>query len=237
MESMPKVLCVVPARGGSKSIPRKNLRIFNGKPLLAWPIQVALSCPFVTKVVCSSDDNEILRAAESYGAELRIRPAQLATDEAASPPVVLDVIESLEEEGSFFDYVFMLEPTSPLTEREDLSRAFTLLYSKSEHFDSLVSIAQSISGHPDFTFSISRDLSISSINQATWQVKRRQDISPLYFIEGSLYLSKVSTLKSTGSFVQKHTIGFEVPREKSFEIDDELDFHILEAIIKYGRRR
>lgn len=235
MESKPRVLCVIPARGGSKSIPRKNLKNFYGKPLVAWPIQVAKSCLFVTKVVCSSDDDEILMIAKKFGAESRVRPPHLATDEAASPPVVLDVIDTLEKEGSFFDYVFMLEPTSPLTESEDLSSAFSLLYSKSDEFDSLVSIAQSISGHPDFTFAISQDLSLSSINQTKWQVKRRQDISPLYFIEGSLYLSKVASLKLTGSFVQKHTIGFEVPREKSFEIDDELDFQILEAIMNYRR--
>ena len=236
MGAQPRVLCVIPARGGSKSIPRKNLKNFCGKPLVTWPIEIAMSCEFITKVVCSSDDAEILMIAQKFGADTRIRPAHLATDEAASPPVILDVIETLEKEGSYFDYVFMLEATSPLTESSDLSNAFSLLFSKSEKFDSLVSVCQSISGHPDFTFMIATDLTLSSINQSDWRVKRRQDISQLYFIEGSLYLSKVSTLKKTSSFVQKNTIGFEVSREISFEIDEELDFYILEAIMEYRRK-
>ena len=235
MDNQPRVLCVIPARGGSKSVPKKNLKNFCGKPLVAWPIEVAKSCAFITTVVCSSDDEEILITAKKFGAEVRTRPAHLATDEAASPPVVLDVIDTLEKEGAYFDYVFMLEATSPLTESSDLSDAFFLLLSKSDTFDSLVSVSQSISGHPDFTFTVSQDFSLTSINQLDWRVKRRQDISQLYFIEGSLYLSKISSLKASASFVQKNTIGFEVPREKSFEIDDEIDFYILEAIMKYRR--
>ena len=157
----------------------------------------------------------------------------MATDEAASPPVVLDVIKELESRGENFDFVFMLEPTSPLTDSKDLRRAMDLLIENFAEFDSLVSVCQSISGHPDFTFSLDKKNGLKSINQQKWAVKRRQEISPLYFIEGSLYLSKVESFKETIAFVQDRTFGMKMPRENSFEIDDELDFCILDAIMGY----
>ncbi len=228
---------MIPARGGSKSVPMKNLRTLVDKPLVAWPIAAALNCDVVTEVVCTSDSDEILTFAKSMGSNVHKRPQHLATDEAASPPVVMDVIEEYEKRGQHFDYVFMLEPTSPLTDSKDLTFALNYLDQNSKEFDSLVTVAESISGHPDFTFSLLPDRSLVSINQTNWKVKRRQDISKLYFIEGSLYLSKVVTFKSSIAFVQNRTLGMPVPREKSFEIDDELDFYLLEAIIKYQKVR
>jgi N-acylneuraminate cytidylyltransferase/CMP-N,N'-diacetyllegionaminic acid synthase len=127
----------------------------------------------------------------------------------------------------------MLEPTSPLTEAKDLDEALNLILKNSNKFDSLVTIAESISGHPDFTFSLLEDLSINSINQIDWKVKRRQEISKLYFIEGTLYLSKISSFKKSVAFVQKKTLGMVVTREKSFEVDEELDFYLIEAVLKF----
>jgi CMP-N,N'-diacetyllegionaminic acid synthase len=228
-----QVLCVVPARGGSKSIPMKNMRKLAGQPLVAWPIKAALACDLITEVVCSSDSEEILDFAKSIGAKTHKRPEHLSTDEAASPPVVMDVIAEYEKNGQFFDYVFMLEPTSPLTDPIDLTIALNSLEESSVKFDSLVTVAESVSGHPDFTFSLLQDKTIASINQENWKVKRRQDISKLFFIEGTLYLSKVDTFKKTIAFVQERTMGMTVPREKSFEIDDELDFYLMEAILAY----
>jgi len=235
MDSRPRVLCVVPARGGSKSIPMKNLRRLGGQPLVAWPIKAALNCDLITEVVCSSDNEEILAFAKTLGANTHKRPLYLSTDDAASPPVVMDVIAELEKIGRFFDYVFMLEPTSPLTDSFDLTIALRTLEENSVKFDSLVTVAESVSGHPDFTFSLLQDKSIVSINQEHWKVRRRQDISKLFFIEGTLYLSKVETFKKTIAFVQEKTMGMMVPREKSFEIDEELDFYLLEAILKYRK--
>ena len=236
MRSEPRVLCVVPARGGSKSIPFKNLRKFHGEPLVAWPIKAALDCQLVTEVVCSSENDEIINFANSLGSSTYKRPNYLATDEAPSPEVVLDVINAYENKGEFFHYVFMLEPTSPLTDSQDLTNALLSLEKSFDKFDSLVTVSESISGHPDFTFSLTEDLKLVSINQKKWKVKRRQDISKLYFIDGSLYLSKISTFKDSIAFVQDRTLAMLMPREKSFEIDDEIDFHILEAIVNYRRK-
>jgi N-acylneuraminate cytidylyltransferase/CMP-N,N'-diacetyllegionaminic acid synthase len=157
----------------------------------------------------------------------------LAKDETVSPPVVLHAINHFENLGEIYDYVFMLEPTSPLTEAKDLDEALNLILKNSNKFDSLVTIAESISGHPDFTFSLLEDLSINSINQIDWKVKRRQEISKLYFIEGTLYLSKISSFKKSVAFVQKKTLGMVVTREKSFEVDEELDFYLIEAVLKF----
>ena len=233
MSARLRVLCVVPARGGSKSIPLKNLRPLRGFPLVGWPLKAAMNCELVTTVVCSSDHDEILRFAELQGAKTHKRPSYLATDEAASPPVVLEVLDHFEKQGEVYDFVMMLEPTSPLTNSNDIIEAINLLEANAEKFDSLVTVSESVSGHPDFTFTKSPDMSLKSINQDEWKVKRRQEISKLFFIEGTLYLSKVENFKQSVAFVQKRTMGMEVPREKSFEIDDELDFYLVNAVLDY----
>ena len=237
MTDLPRILCVIPARGGSKSIPLKNLRKLSGLPLVAWPINSAINSGIINKVVCSSDHDGILEVAKKFGSEIHKRPSILSTDEAESPPVVLDVIEVYEKQGFYFDYVFMLEPTSPLTEPDDLFRAFNLLQSNIDSFESLVTVSESISAHPDFTFELKNNNKLESVNQEAWKVKRRQDISKLYFIEGTLYLSTIESFKRNLAFVHNKTMGMIVPRAKSLEIDEELDFYLVEGVLKYRNEK
>lgn len=227
------VLVIVPARGGSKGIPRKNLLDLRGRPLVSWPIQAALSSKYVDRIICSTDDEEIAKVAISCGAEVPfLRPKELAIDETSTADVLLHVLDRLEAEGETYDYLVLLEPTSPLTTAEDVNAGIELLDSNHELFDSLVTVTQSISGHPDFTFNLESDgLSLTSITGPGWKLRRRQEISKLFFVEGTFYMSKISTFRDYSLFIQERTIGLEVPRWKSFEIDDPLDVIIIEAII------
>jgi N-acylneuraminate cytidylyltransferase/CMP-N,N'-diacetyllegionaminic acid synthase len=227
------VLCVIPARGGSKGVSRKNLRELNGRPLLGWPIRAAKKSKYIDEIICSTEDLEIAALARELGANTPFqRPLELASDQAATADVLLHAIDHFEKNNQFFDYLLLLEPTSPLTETVDIDTAIEILESEGNSFDSLVTVCESVSGHPNFTFEfVNSSKMIKSINQETWKLFRRQEINPLYFVEGTLYLSKISTFKTHKLFIQPKTFGMEIPRWKSFEIDDELDFLLINAIM------
>ncbi len=229
-----KVLAVIPARSGSKGLPNKNLIILNNKKLVGWPLEAALKTGICDRVICSTDSSEIAESAAEYGAEVPfLRPVELALDETPTSEVLLHAIEYFEKKSEFFDYILLLEPTSPLTTSEDIKLAFETIDKNIELSDSLVSITENISGHPDFSFKMSANSGIiSSVNMTPWIHKRRQDIEKCFFIEGSLYISTIKSFKEKRSFIHDRTIGFIVPKWKSFEIDDELDLKIIEMIMK-----
>ena len=228
-----RVLAVIPARSGSKGLPNKNLILLNNKKLIGWPIEAAIKTGICDRVICSTDSSEIAKSATEYGAEVPfLRPVELALDETPTSEVLLHAIEYFEKKSEFFDYILLLEPTSPLTTTEDIKLAFETFHAHIELTDSLVSISENISGHPDFSFNMSNTSGIiSSVNMISWIHKRRQDIEKCFFIEGSLYISTVKSFKEKRSFIHDRTIGFIVPKWKSFEIDDELDLKIIEMIM------
>lgn len=234
MYSGKRVLAVIPARSGSKGLPNKNLILLNSKKLVGWPIEAAVKSGICDQVICSTDSLEIAEIAKQYGAEVPfLRPVELALDETPTSDVLIHAIEYFEKKSVFFDYILLLEPTSPLTTSEDIKLAFETINTNIELSDSLVSITENISGHPDFSFKMSTNSGIiSSVNMSPWIHKRRQDIERCFFIEGSLYISTVKSFKEKRSFIHDRTIGFSVPKWKSFEVDDELDLKIIEMIMK-----
>ena len=229
-----RVLAVIPARSGSKGLPNKNLISLNNKKLVGWPIEAAINSGICDRVICSTDSSEIAESAAEYGAEVPfLRPIELALDETPTSDVLIHAIDYFEKESEFFDYILLLEPTSPLTTSEDIQLAFDTFHKNIELSDSLVSVTENISGHPDFSFNMSSNPGIiSSVNKRPWIHKRRQDIESCFFIEGSLYISTIKSFKEKRSFIHDRTIGFIVPKWKSFEIDDELDLKIIEMIMK-----
>ena len=124
-----KVLAIIPARGGSKGLPRKNIADLAGKPLIAWTIEASLNSKYITKTMVSSDDKEILDISVEYGAEIIKRPENLASDDATSESVVKHAIDCLEATGEVFDIVVLLQPTSPLRNSKDIDNAIELMFS------------------------------------------------------------------------------------------------------------
>ena len=234
MYSGKRVLAVIPARSGSKGLPNKNLILLNNKKLVGWPIEAAVNTGICDRVSCSTDSSEIAESAAKYGAEVPfLRPLELALDETPTSDVLIHTIEYFEKKSEFFDYILLLEPTSPLTTSDDIQLAFESFHKNIELSDSLVSVTENISGHPDFSFKMASNLGIiSSVNMRPWIHKRRQDVESCFFIEGSLYISTIKSFKEKRSFIHDRTIGFIVPRWKSFEIDDDLDLKIIEMIMK-----
>ncbi len=228
-----RVLCLIPARGGSKGLPGKNLLKLGGVPLVAWPIRAALESTFVDRVVCSTDDLEIAEAARAAGAEVPfMRPASLATDHSGTVDVISHAIDHLADGGDQFDYVSILEPTSPLTEGSDVDTALELLETSEAFADAVVGVGSCGAIHPDICVALGEGRNIRlPEGQESVKTSSRQQLRPMFFLDGSLYVSRVDRLLQVGSFVHERTIGMEFPRWKNLEVDDYLDFTLIETVL------
>lgn len=228
-----KVLALVPARHGSKGLPLKNIRPLHGKPLLAWPVEAALASRYVDRVIVSTDSEDFAALARAAGAEVPfLRPPQLAVDTTPSIDVILHAINTLANSGEHYDYLILLEPTSPLTGTADINRALENLITLSSQADSIVGVTAMVSAHPAFAVSVAADGLIRPYAVAHFcQMPRRQDTEPLFSLDGSLYASTVEALRRERSFYHERTLPYVTPRHKSFEIDDLIDFICIEAIL------
>jgi CMP-N,N'-diacetyllegionaminic acid synthase len=227
-----KVLCLVTARGGSKGLPGKNIRPLLGKPLIAWSIDVGLRTPSADALVVSTDDEGIAQAARAAGARVPfMRPAELAGDTASSIDVVLHAIDWLAAAGEHYDVVVLLEPTSPLRESADIEAALELM--AGQHAGAVVSVCRAESVHPAFMYRRDADGRLQPFLECQPTGLRRQEIEPLYFLEGTVYASRIDVLRARRSFYHEDTVGYEVPRWKSLEIDELDDFLMVEALLKH----
>lgn len=226
-----KVLGLVTARGGSKGLPGKNIRDLCGKPLIAWTIDAAKTAGVLDAIVVSTDDPVIATVAEQFGAEVPfLRPELLAGDSASSIDVVLHALDTLAARGREFDLVVLLEPTSPLREPSDIEQGVTQLVSSGA--GALVSVCQAECTHPAFMYRQGEGHRLMPFLERQPTGLRRQELEPLFFLEGTLYISKVDVLRANRSFYHADTIGYLVPKWKSLEIDDMDDFLMVEALVK-----
>lgn len=232
-----KVLCVIPARSGSKGLKNKNTTKLGNQPLIAWPINSALKSKYIDKVVVSTDSLKISKIAKKYGADVPfLRPKKFATDSASTFDVMKHSIKFLEKKNQFFDYILCLEPTSPLTSAIDINNAINLLHKNFYKADSVVSVSRCNSQHPEYLFLKLKNNLLRRYKSKTKVYKRRQNLSDVYFIDGSLYLTKIKSLLSNSSFISKKTMPLIMPKYKSFEIDDKIDLLIYKSLVKkYGK--
>jgi N-acylneuraminate cytidylyltransferase/CMP-N,N'-diacetyllegionaminic acid synthase len=229
-----RTLYLIPARGGSKGLPGKNIRPLLGKPLIAWTIATALDAAkrHPGRVVVSTDDEAIARVARDHGAEVPfLRPSELATDTASSMDVVLHALDWFKQKGEHFDLLCMLEATSPQRDVHDVAGAMEMLLA-TQQAESIVGVCRSEGGHPVFLARKQEDHIISPYQGDTFRFLRRQEIDDVYFFEGSMYIARTSTLAQRKSFYHDRTLGYEMPKWKSFEVDDITDFTIIEALMK-----
>lgn len=226
------VLALVPARGGSKGLPGKNIRPLCGKPLIAWTIEKALKSQYVDVVLVSTDSPEISAVAAQYGASVPfLRPPELATDTATSLSVVNHALDYyLTQQGKTFDYTLLLEPTSPLREDDDIDQAIAALDANANQFDALVTLGE-VAEHPSIVKKLV-DRRIQPFCPELRQTTRRQDNQPAYFPYGVAYLVKTATLQSEATFYTERCMGYKIKRYQHYEIDDLLDFTCVEAVMK-----
>jgi CMP-N,N'-diacetyllegionaminic acid synthase len=219
-----KILGLIPARGGSKGIPRKNVRDIAGKPLIAWTIDAALSSNLISSVIVSTDDPEISKVAREFGAETPfLRPSELSTDLTPGIEPVLHAMRIL----SGYDIVVLLQPTSPLRNADDIDNCIGLLLRTGS--DAVVSVTESKS-HPAWTYEMSEDGHLLSAGNAS-QIGRRQDLPKAYSLNGAIYASNSEYLTTRRSFLGGKTLGYVMPSERSIDIDDSLDFRIAEMLL------
>ena len=230
-----KIIAIVPARQGSKGLAKKNIIDFLGKPLLVWSIEAALQSNYVDRIIVSTDSTEIAGVGEKFGADIPfIRPSYLSEDNASSVDVICHAIEFMSEKlGENFDFVVLLEPTSPLRTSEDVDLALEKLIG-SPDARSLVSVGDSESQHKTLQFNITESdfISVGSASNGFVHT-RRQDLAKSYFLDGSIYISYTHTLFELKSFVHGQTLTLSLPKWKNIEIDDEYDYVMALAL---GRR-
>ncbi|MFC2006762.1 cytidylyltransferase domain-containing protein [Chloroflexota bacterium] len=220
----PEVITIIPARGGSKGVPEKNIRLLAGKPLLAHSIEHSLQARQVNRTVVSTDDTEIAEIAGQYGAEVVMRPAELATDTASSEAALLHTISSLEEtEGYIPSLVVFLQATSPLRQPDDIDNAISTL--NDAKADSLFSCCPSHS----FYWQV-LDGQLVSANYDYRHRSRRQDCPPEYIENGSIYVTKTGTLKKYKNRLGGNIALYEMSQLDSFQIDTEDDLRLLEHL-------
>lgn len=227
------VLAVIPARGGSKGLPGKNIRMLCGKPLIAWSIEKAKKARHLDVVLVSTDSPEIAAVARRYGAIVPfLRPADLATDCASTYDVIRHALEYYrEEEGREFEYIVLLEPTSPLREDDDIDQILQTLDARADECDAIVSVGE-VAGHPSIMKRLV-DGRVEPFCPELVQTTRRQDNAPAYFPFGVAYIAKTSALLKENTFYTRRCMSFQVKRYQNYEIDDMYDFLCVESVMKH----
>jgi len=229
---MSDALGVIAARGGSKRVPRKNVREVGGKPLLAYSIEQAASADRVDRAVVSSEDEEIRRTAEEHGGDVPFeRPAELATDEATTNEVVGHAIEWFLERGDEFDIVCSIPVTTPFRESGDIDRAIRILQETD---------AQSVVGVTKFDpppfWAVTADedgiLHPYFDDEYMWSTTRTQEVPSLLRPNGAIFAATVNAFLEHGSFYTDRTKGCEMPRGRSLDIDEPLDLEIARALMQ-----
>lgn len=225
-----KILAIIPARGGSKGLPGKNIRELRGKPLIAWSIEHAQKSQYVDDVYVSTDSKDIAEVAERFGVTVpELRPEYLARDAAPSSEFILHTLDLLKGRGREYDYFILLEPTSPLRDVEDVDKSIAMLVDHPES-ESIVGVAMSGTIHPAFMMTVGEDGFLKPLDNGRHDV-RRQDLPKVYFFEGSVYVSSVDAYLKKKTFYHDKTLPYIVPEWKSHEVDDIVDFRIIETIM------
>ncbi len=218
------VLALIPARGGSKGIPRKNVREIAGKPLIAWTIEAAGAAAGVDAVVVSTEDDEIAAVSLACGADVPfMRPAVLAADETPGIDPVLHALDMLPS----YDAVLLLQPTSPLRTTADIEGILALAAETGA--PAMVSVCES-RDHPNWMYDLDTGGRLEPLFTGQG-APRRQDLPPIYSLNGAMYFARTEWLRDRRSFVGPGTLGYPMPAERSVDIDSPLDWRIAEMLL------
>ena len=219
-------LAIIPARGGSKRLPRKNILNLNSKPLIAWSIEAGLNSKYIDKVIVTSDDTEILDISKQFGAVTIKRPVELASDTATTFDTLKHTIDNFEK----YDYIVLLQPTSPLRDEKHIDEAIELLLSKKA--DAIVSVCE-MDHSPLWSNKLGDSLSMVGFIKDEVLNKRSQDLEIYYRLNGAIYICDTKKLLETKTLLLKSNIyAYEMDRRNSVDIDSDLDLLLSEILIK-----
>lgn len=220
-------VAIVPARGGSKGVPRKNLRPLAGRPLIGHSIRAGLDARRVDRVVVSTEDREIAKVSRDLGAEVIDRPTGLATDSAPMMGVVVHALDVLERGGARVDVVVLLQPTSPLRTAGDVDAAVSRF--EEGGCDSVVSVCRA-EHPPQWSFTLEGGL-LRPLLDPGFLSMRRQDLPETYTTVGAIFVSTPSFVRRTGSFFAGRAAPYVMPPERGVDIDTEVDLALAELLL------
>ena len=225
------ILGLIPARGGSKGLPRKNIKPLLGKPLIAWTIEEALASKYLDRLIVSTDDKEIAEISKKYGAEVPfIRPKELAEDNAKGIDVALHAIDWLKknDKQKQYDLLMLLQPTSPLRTTEDIDKAIELLFLKDAK--AIVSVCE-VDHYPLWSNTLPENGCMKDFIRKEIMNKNRQELPIFYRLNGCIYLAYCSYLQKQRSFFGEKSFAYIMPKERSIDIDGEIDFRLAEILL------
>jgi CMP-N,N'-diacetyllegionaminic acid synthase len=219
------ILAIIPARGGSKGVPRKNIRQIGGKPLIAHTIDAAKASSYIDRMILSSDDIEICEVALQYGCEVPfLRDSTISTDFASSAEVILDALVQCPG----YDYFLFLQPTSPLRTADDIDACIEACFARQA--PACVSVSE-VRESPFWMYRLGQNQVISPILPNPNLSVRRQDLEPIYSLNGAVYFAKCDWYLEHKSFLDPSTIAHIMPTSRSIDLDTEEDFSLLKILI------
>ena len=221
------IVSIIPARGGSKGIPRKNIKLLNGKPVIGYSIEASNSCPLINETYVSTEDKEIAEISINFGANLIKRPFELARDTSGSIEVILHALDYLENNQTFPDLFILLQPTSPLRTANDIKNSINLFMEND--CDSLVSVCE-LDHQSLLNFSLKNDYLIQN-NDESFFNSRRQDLPTYYALNGAIYITTPSFIRKNNSFYSDKTIPYIMPKDRSVDLDTPFDFRFVEFLL------
>ena len=227
------VVALIPARIGSKRIPKKNIKILSDKPLIAWTIEAAKKSKYIDKIVVSTDDAEIAKISKKYGAEIPfIRPSEISGDDTQSIDVVIHALSNLPK----FNWLMFLQPTSPLRLANDIDNIFEFCKNyKAASVASVYKLDIQDSAeiyNSNLLYRIDKDLKLNCVSKFFFDRNSKEDLSNLYSLNGAIFLAKTDWLIKHRTFIDRETIGFIMPKVRSLDIDTIEDWNFAEKTIK-----
>ena len=227
-----RVIAVIPARGGSKSVPGKNIRSLGGRPLLAWSIEVARQVNEIDRIIVSTDDAQIALVGRSFGAEVYTRAPHLATDEALVIDALKDLLQTLQAEGEIPEWVILLEPTCPLRTADDVRDCLELV--SQDKYDSVATFKEAeLNPHRAWRL-VNGVPEVFIAGAVPWLP--RQKLPKAYQLNGAVYVFRANLLAQEAKSLLVGKLGAVLmPRDRSQDIDDSVDFTIVEALLKKSK--
>jgi CMP-N-acetylneuraminic acid synthetase len=225
-----KVLAIIPARGGSKRLPRKNVLPLNGKPLIAWTIEAAIKSEFIDKVIVSTDDKEVSEISETFGATIPfVRPSTLSSDTSTSVDVVNHALEFLHENNDVYDIVILLQPTSPLRTTKHINEAMQLFRKKKA--SGVISVCPT-EHSPLWTNVLNENFDMSNFISNKFKNIRSQDLPTYYRLNGAIYIADITTFKKESTFMlSKNLFAYVMQPNESTDIDEKVDFYAAKYLM------
>ncbi|MAF43259.1 MAG: acylneuraminate cytidylyltransferase [Parcubacteria group bacterium] len=224
-----KIIAIIPARGGSKTVPKKNIKLLAGKPLIAYTIEEAKKSKYLDRIIVSTQDKEIANVSEKYGAEVIKRPEHLAGDTSKTIDALLHVVRVLIRKKYFPEIAVELQPTSPLRQVKDIDEAIEFFFKNKSDSVTVASVCEEVF-NPYLALKIEKK-SLKPVFGWEYFSKRKQDLPKVYFPNGAIHIFTPKFLFKNKSVYRQKVLPYIMPSERSIDIDQESDFLLAETYL------